>query len=609
MLPLRALPPFVGAAVLLGMVYGPNRAWEFVRDHEQFAPLVFLAVVALHFGTGWLYGWQVRRIMFRRASEESPEVTGEVRGRDDVPGESPAPRPNLTFARHGREAARLTDRPEELWITERLLNRGGRILGRAVAVAWVLGLATHGALMATVFDGSPYLPEGGAFFYVVALIGMVALQMNSAGFRPPSALLAGVGANGAHLFDLIDEPTTHPFDYLVLLPLVVWFAVVLFGLLPASRGHAHTPPRASAPRLLLLRTFGLSRLTSTLFGLLGRRWALLGPSVTIADPSLAQFRFRQVRFWLLGTCLAPGVVTMVFSLVEGREETLLGSLGSGLEFVSVGLSFYPVLLVGCFLIASAALLASAPHNTAALENRLSLETRGSLAARFPVIKLSCYDDRWQETVDRLIVWCDVVVMDARGFTPEKAGVAYELGVILAGFPLDRTVFLVDASTDEAYLEETMQAAWRALPAELGTPTKVPRVHLYVARAMGRRFRREVPGLVALLAEVTATAPGRPTEEGGGTPRALGALSAVAWVLAISSLTRTASPPIDWSLDLPGVLLLGGGVLAWMVSTRARIAMSVEGGLRRFFASPTWNVSILTVVAVVVYEAASVAAAG
>ncbi|MCO4769839.1 MAG: hypothetical protein KDA24_07385 [Deltaproteobacteria bacterium] len=152
--------------------------------------------------------------------------------------------------------------------------------------------------------------------------------------------------------------------------------------------------------------------------------------------------------------------------------------------------------MGAFIIASARLSASAPHNLEALRHRLVLETRGAMAARFPVIKLSCYDDLWQETVDQLIVWSDVVIMDARGFTPAKAGVPYELGVILAGFPLDRTVFLVDSSTDDQYLEDTMRAAWDALPGNAPVPSEEPVAHVYVAEALGRGFRHELPGLVA-----------------------------------------------------------------------------------------------------------------
>lgn len=75
------------------------------------------------------------------------------------------------------------------------------------------------------------------------------------------------------------------------------------------------------------------------------------------------------------------------------------------------------------------------------------------------------------------------------------------------------------------------------------------------------------------------------------------LAASAWLLGIGALTRTKAPPLDWSLDLPGVLLAGAAVLSWMVSTRARLALSVEGGLRRFFASRTWNASFVTVLTV------------
>lgn len=110
--------------------------------------------------------------------------------------------------------------------------------------------------------------------------------------------------------------------------------------------------------------------------------------------------------------------------------------------------------------------------------------------------------------------------------------------------------------------------------------------------------------MALLAEVTATAPPRSSEGSAGPLGALKVLAASAWLLGMGALTRTKAPPLDWSLDLPGVLLAAAAVLSWMVSTRARIALSVEGGLRRFFASTAWNASFVTVLAVAAWEVLS-----
>jgi hypothetical protein len=82
-----------------------------------------------------------------------------------------------------------------------------------------------------------------------------------------------------------------------------------------------------------------------------------------------------------------------------------------------------------------------------------------------------YEATWRMTVARLAREADAVLMDLRGFGPTNRGCIFELAQLIASVSLHRIVLLVDASTDVPFLEQTRQAAWRAMPGD--SPTLVP----------------------------------------------------------------------------------------------------------------------------------------
>jgi len=94
---------------------------------------------------------------------------------------------------------------------------------------------------------------------------------------------------------------------------------------------------------------------------------------------------------------------------------------------------------------------------------------------------------------------DAVLMDLRGFLPDNQGCVFEINELLNVMPLDRVVFVVDATTDLAFLRETFAAGWAALAAD--SPNRdlaEPRVLLFefaggssvpgLMRAVGRRLK-------------------------------------------------------------------------------------------------------------------------
>jgi hypothetical protein len=438
------------------------------------------------------------------AKESSSSVAGHTAG--------------LRFVSHNRDAVELTDQQAEEWLRDRLLNRVGRSLGRAVMIAWLVSLVTHLILMQTVFNSSAWVTSFGYMAYGLSALLIVTLLRWGVGFRPLSALLTGVLANSVHITAIMIDKF-FLLELLLALPLLIWVIIVSIGYAIALRiGVENFGRICHAPRLLVLRTFGLQGNTSTLFGLVGRRWTLVGPAVTISDPSLAEHRFSQLKKWLALSCFGPALGMLVGLVVTGRDSVLDSASSSILYFI-IGLMSYTVFLAAGFLYMTIQLRMNAPYNLEAIEQRLMLETRGSLMFQFPFIRLSCYDDLWKATVDGLINWTDVVLMDARAFTAEKAGVTHELRVILSNFPLQLTVFLVDATSNWDYFKKSLRAEWESLRADTALgDEKFVTVNVYQAEDQGRHFQLEIPGLISLLVEATALVPSRKLDTTCATSR-------------------------------------------------------------------------------------------
>ena len=57
-----------------------------------------------------------------------------------------------------------------------------------------------------------------------------------------------------------------------------------------------------------------------------------------------------------------------------------------------------------------------------------------------------------------------MVMDLRGFTPDRRGCVFELQTLLDTVPVGRLVFLFDKTTDRPALEAILQQHWQQLDA-------------------------------------------------------------------------------------------------------------------------------------------------
>jgi hypothetical protein len=50
-------------------------------------------------------------------------------------------------------------------------------------------------------------------------------------------------------------------------------------------------------------------------------------------------------------------------------------------------------------------------------------------------------------------------MDLRGFSAQNSGCIFEINELINMMPLERVLFIVDDTTDEAFLRQTLQRSW------------------------------------------------------------------------------------------------------------------------------------------------------
>jgi hypothetical protein len=213
--------------------------------------------------------------------------------------------------------------------------------------------------------------------------------------------------------EVVERISAHPgFGPLLQILAVAALSAALFppllaaALRRAQRGLERPPPRT----LLLLRVFGDTARTEALFDRVASRWRWFGPLTMIA---------------------APDVVARTVDP------------GDFLQF------------------ASGELGASFVNTQDELDRRLAtLDREPDPDGRYRVNEFCCRDSSWQATVVQLIERADAVLMDLRGFNPQRMGCEFELRELAQRLRGTQVVLVVDASTDRALLDATLGAAWQ-----------------------------------------------------------------------------------------------------------------------------------------------------
>jgi hypothetical protein len=192
------------------------------------------------------------------------------------------------------------------------------------------------------------------------------------------------------------------------LPFLTWSLALTAGL-GRIAATARTRP---ARHLLLLRVFGFGRRSRRMLDLLGARWRFLGSIEFIAAPDLASRMLEPSTF---------------------------------LEFVRGRLGRLFVRSVGDLR-----------------ESLAGVDRSPDPDGRFRINQLFCSGEAWKAVVMQLMGEASLVVMDLRGFEPERRGCVFELQTLLDTVHLSRLVLLVDDTTDRGALEHLLVERWRHL---------------------------------------------------------------------------------------------------------------------------------------------------
>jgi hypothetical protein len=240
-------------------------------------------------------------------------------------------------------------------------------------------------------------------------------------------------------------------------PLWILAGVIAFLIYKLVVGLGFTRFKKPLPgpgiKLLLLRVFSLGKRSEKLFDAFGTNWRYIGSIQMIAGPDLAT------------------------AIVEPHEflEFLTGKLSR--RFIG---------------------------NRQTLELRLSeMDLRPDRDWRYRVNDFFCFTDTWKLVLHRLVSESDAVLMDLRSFSRERAGCIFEITELINSVSLDRAIFIVDATTDEPFLRQTIQQAWEHLrPDSPNYSSPAPRLQLF-------HYSETQPSHQLLRAVCAAAAPSSP----------------------------------------------------------------------------------------------------
>jgi hypothetical protein len=214
--------------------------------------------------------------------------------------------------------------------------------------------------------------------------------------------------------------------------------------------------------LLLLRVFALGRRSERLYDAVGKQWRTVGSVQMIAGPDLAT------------------------TTVEPHEFLDFIARKLARRFIDSGKS---------------------------LDLRISqMDVEPDGDGRFRVTDFFCHDDTWKLTLARLAEESDAVLMDLRGFSAKNAGCVFEINELFNLVPLQRIVFVIDDSTDQEFMRETMKRAWQQIrersPNRRLSPGRVSLVRL--SRWNGESVRTLLYAISVAASALSLGAPAKPS---------------------------------------------------------------------------------------------------
>ncbi|PPD33763.1 MAG: hypothetical protein CTY19_06255 [Methylomonas sp.] len=260
--------------------------------------------------------------------------------------------------------------------------------------SWILALSAL-TNVNTVFVAFSIVPWLIAYFPVRAVARWLADAYQRKAFSEPLYLAAGLWSITLLFQALILSHSLGGSAYALLL------AILLFPLfLPLLRKVMQ--PKHQPPNLLLLRVFRGDDSIEALFDQVIERWRYSGNTLLIAGKDLALRNLEPDE---------------LFTFLKGRLQD---------RFID------------------------SPQHLQQLLS--SLDFKADPDGRYRINEFFCFDTTWKMVLASLVQQVDRVLMDLRGYTPDRAGCSHELQVLAANTQLKKLVILFDKHTHKASAE-------------------------------------------------------------------------------------------------------------------------------------------------------------
>jgi hypothetical protein len=260
------------------------------------------------------------------------------------------------------------------------------------------------------------------------------------------------------------------------------------GLLLASIAHAVLFARLGwrwraepGLRLLILRVFNIDTTSSFLFSGLMKYWRFFGNHFTVVDPALVRQGYSNSDWSTAFILVGAWGLLMIFMLGITR------TLGEPHTWPwALALAALPSLAVagGVLLIGRYRIDARFTRNRDQLVKRLeSLVHRPRhFDLSFRHARALCHDNTWFPAVVEFARRSNAVLMDLRGYSPERRGCQREVDFLFDSVPLRRLLFLVDVATDETAVREMLLGRWAVLNhSSPNLALRAPVIQLYLSR--------------------------------------------------------------------------------------------------------------------------------
>jgi|JI10StandDraft_1071094.scaffolds.fasta_scaffold70743_2 hypothetical protein len=216
--------------------------------------------------------------------------------------------------------------------------------------------------------------------------------------------------------------------------------------------------------LLLLRVFNSEKITDFLFSRFEKYWNAVANTFTIVDPYLVKYDFsgKGGRTGILRANLIVFLfIAMVLFSIFDIDLYLLYAID--FLFPNINPNIYPwiyatslfiIFLFPTILFMKIYIDYIFIKNSEDLTKKIQKLTRSN--------RYYCYDNMWKETISKTVSLVSVVVMDLRGFSRERSGCEYEIKYLLNNFSFDKTIFVIDETTDFIFLKEVMNKSLESI---------------------------------------------------------------------------------------------------------------------------------------------------